>query len=73
MDNNCIEYIVICPHCGKRQVIQLSEDELKNLERYRRGEGCIQELFPDSPDEKRELLMTGLCSACFDSICTEEE
>lgn len=58
----------VCPFCKKPHYIELDPDEEKAYERYTTEHGLIQNYFPTWPAEKRELLMTGICSDCWDDI-----
>lgn len=57
-----------CPWCGKARSITVKQDELlRGLDGLSCG-GCIKDAFPTWTPSERELLMTGVCSKCWDSL-----
>ena len=67
-----VNTIVQCPFCKRRQSLEV---EIADLRRWEDGE-LIQKVWPHWSPEKRELLMTGICSKCYpsdaeDTKCTE--
>lgn len=57
-----------CPMCGRWCEIKLSEKQHENLSKYHRGEGLIQELFPELNRVEREFLKSGYCPGCQEEI-----
>lgn len=37
------------------------------------NERCIQHIIPEVSEDNRELLMSGLCGACYDKLFAEDE
>lgn len=60
----------VCPLCRKVNYVDVDEDAYNN---YINGE-LIQRAFPDMDCSTRELLVSGMCPDCWDTIfCSEEE
>jgi hypothetical protein len=59
---------VICLSCREKHQFDVSE---KALENYSKGEILIQDAFPFLPSGERELLVSGICSNCFDEMFAE--
>ena len=57
-----VEVQVCCVWC-KRDYILLVEK--KDLEKYKSGEGYVQDIFPYLNADERELLVSRMCSKCF--------
>ena len=51
-----------CPKCG--QVINVTVEK-KDLNRWARREGLIQDIFPYLPPTERELFLSGICEECW--------
>lgn len=43
----------------------------KQFDAWKQG-ALIQDAFPDLGDDERELLISGVCGKCFDSMFEEE-
>ena len=56
-----------CPLCGKENEVMVNKDDFK---KWRNGE-FIQRAFPYLNASERELLMTGICDQCWDTIKEE--
>jgi hypothetical protein len=59
-------------HSGKvtERELDVTQDQ---LDRYERGEGLIQEIFPHLSASDREFLMTGLTDEEWDEVMGEED
>ena len=60
---------VHCVQCGQKREIECTEAEYKAW----RGGTRIQDAMPRTPAEQRELLISGICGACFDKMFKEED
>lgn len=66
------EQIIIarnCPLCNTQRYIQVSKDAYNN---WKNGT-TIQKAFPDLTVDERELIMTGFCSKCFDTVMEPDD
>ena len=67
----------ICPMCGEHYTMQLTSEELKQLEIYEEGEQLIQNCFPSLNPMEREFIKTGYCPDCqcylFESDYTSDK
>lgn len=61
---------VVCPSCRKQHFVTVAKDA---YQKWRRGEGLIQNLMPELSASERELLISGVCGFCFDSLFPPEE
>jgi hypothetical protein len=57
-----------CPECRKLYSITVSEDALIAWHDGMK----VQRAFPDLTPSQRELLITGICSSCWDTLTKEE-
>ena len=63
-----------CPYCYKHSFIELSQSELEQYGALQRGEfRFIQDALPEWGADKRELLITGTHSECWDAIFEDDE
>jgi rubredoxin len=55
-----------CPMCGKKNVMELTDTEAKQLSLYQMGFGLIQDIFPDLNPLEREFVnpRSGYCPEC---------
>lgn len=58
-----------CYFCHEPQEVTVNADDLLRL---RNGE-FIQHCFPYLPAAKREFLVSGICSTCWDKTFSDEE
>lgn len=58
-----------CPECGKPHFLGMT---LNDFRAYA-AERMADEIFPDEPADIRELLITGICSECWDKLFPKEE
>jgi len=56
---------VDCIKCGSTTNIAVEQDDLK---RYMNKEGLVQEIFPYLSSDERELIISGICPACWNKI-----
>lgn len=54
-----------CIHCGQKFTVYISQ---KDLDEHEAGSGYIQDLMPYLSPGERELLISGTCGPCFDSM-----
>lgn len=55
---------VKCYICGKEQLIEVSKE---GYEKWKAG-ALIQEALPSLSPDKRELLISNTCPACWDKL-----
>ena len=65
--NNLINIKRQCRQCRKTTTFSLDQDALA---RWQSGE-LIQKAFPKLSADERELLISGICGKCFDSLFSE--
>lgn len=63
-------YMFKCMLCGTPIMIMAYPSD---MERYQKGEGLIQDIFPYLTADEREIIMTGICGKCFDSAFDDDE
>jgi len=51
-----------CPFCGTHHCVTVDRGD---LEKYKKGEGLIQNIFPYLSADEREYINTGICSKCW--------
>ena len=57
-----------CPFCGKETCKKMkAKDYDDGILRYNSG-WLLQAAFPTADASTRELILTGICDKCFDSI-----
>ena len=59
---------VKCDYCEKVYRLALSEDQER---RWKRGQ-LIEHVAPHLTPAERELLMSGLCGACFEKLTARD-
>jgi hypothetical protein len=64
-----IQIDTICPECHKKTTLSVIEDEYKS---WKQGT-LIQNAFPNLTPEERELLMTGICNNCWETMFDDYE
>lgn len=57
-----------CKSCYERHIILFDRDDYYA---WKRGSKTIQDAFPYLSDGERELMLSGICSDCFDSMFGE--
>jgi hypothetical protein len=62
--------VVECKFCRKPHAIEVPTE---GFERWKRGEGYIQNLMPKVSRADREMLISGTCDACFRKMFPPEE
>ena len=58
-----------CPFCGQTHEVLVYEDDFFAW----RGGKCAQDAFPYLSADDREMLISGICPKCWDSMFDEEE
>ena len=61
---------VQCRNCGRDCSVSCSPEQYKS---YIDGAGNIQDIMPDVPAGERELLISGICGLCWDSMFRHDE
>jgi hypothetical protein len=64
--------VIPCPRClvcGKQNVLSVPKD---GFDAWTAG-AFIQDAFPNMPVDERELLLTGTCAPCWDTLWSEDE
>jgi len=70
-DQKRIVVITVCPfHNGPNLPIEVDRTAWVLLEA---GHGHVQDLFPDLSVDEREMIQTGICPECWDSLFTETD
>lgn len=59
----------ICPYCRCHNLVTVLVSEFENWEN---GE-LIQKAFPELSADDRELLLTGICSKCWNEIFGDDD
>ena len=59
----------VCPFCGHQNTIMVYADD---YERWQAGD-LAQDCFPYLSAEDREMLISGICPKCWDSMFSIEE
>lgn len=54
-----------CDHCGARQTIKVDRDAYTE---WKNGRGYIQDLLHENTAAEREMLISGCCGDCWDSM-----
>lgn len=70
LNNGMLRLTLRCRKCGE------SIDKYCTVGQYRQYESTwddIQDIFPDWPAEDRELLISGICSECWEKMFPPEE
>jgi hypothetical protein len=66
--SNTFDLMETCRECGETQVINVNADDLYAW----RGGKLIQNAFPYLSADERELMISGVCGKCFDSLFPPE-
>lgn len=59
---NPIELHITCRICGKVYIVTVEKED---YEKYKSGEGYIQDIFPYLSAADRELLISRTCDECW--------
>ena len=63
--------VIQCPMCGKTSTIKLDAKKTKlfdaGIKAYKNG-ALVQNAFPFLTANERELLISGICSKCWNTI-----
>ncbi len=59
-----------CPNCGKEWSVDVY---VEDFEKFARGEGLVQEIFPYLSADDREFFISGICPKCWDMIFVPED
>lgn len=59
-----------CPFCGKTTPVQIRC--VADYNTWQNGK-CVQDAFPYLSADERELLISGICSTCWNEMFDEEE
>lgn len=62
---NPIELHITCRICGKVYIVTVEKED---YEKYKSGEGYIQDIFPYLSAADRELLISQTCDKCWHEI-----
>ena len=62
-----------CPCCRNAHIVHLTPDQSRRYKDYVCGKGHIQDLLPDLSEDDREMLISGVCPACFAALAEDEE
>lgn len=59
---------VRCTQCKNIKKINVTTEQYEELKKPRSQRRAIQEILPDHTPEEREMLISGLCNDCFESL-----
>ena len=59
-----------CPFCGSVTRLSLNWDDFTD---WQDGTKLVQDAFPYLNADERELLMTGICSECWEKMFSNDE
>lgn len=65
-----ITVVTVCPFCCEEHEIEVNEDDYLN---WREGTLLAQEAFPYLSADIREMLISGICSTCWDKMFGSDE
>jgi len=54
-----------CPFCGKPSTVLVDADKYIT---WIKGQGLIQNIFPELTSDERECLLSGICKDCFPTM-----
>ena len=57
--------LIPCVQCGQEFTVYVSSQDMRD---WLAGSGYIQDLMPYLSPAERELLISGTCGPCFDSM-----
>ena len=64
-----IEFVGKCKNYGKMWSISVSKEHYID---FKQKGKLIQDAFPELSSDERELLLSGICSECWDKIFAED-
>ena len=65
MSSSKASIYMTCPMCSEINYINFETlDEIKRYDKYKNGEGLIQDIFPEFTPFEREFIKTGYCVDC---------
>lgn len=56
---------VQCPMCGRENNVKMTLDQFN---RWRNNDEYVQDIFPEKSSSEREVLVSGICSNCWDKM-----
>lgn len=62
----------ICPMCGRRTYLRMTEEEKAQWHEYICYGGYIQDRFPNMDAQKREFIKSGYCPDCQKALFSTE-
>ena len=57
--------VVECPACGIESVVQVDP---VGYERWKNNEGYLKNLCPELTRAEREIILSGVCDACWQAV-----
>lgn len=70
MGQDKVTVSIPCRQCGVVHKVRVGLDD---LEAWQSGENLVQEAFPYLSAEQRELLLTRICSDCWNNMFGQPE
>lgn len=67
---NKVTVIITCPKCKTEHGIEMTHQQHRE---WQTGKKHIQNIFPNLSPDDREMLISGICSKCWDEIFGDEE
>ena len=61
---------ITCLFCNQVKTLSVEKED---LEKYKSGNGYVQDIFPYLDAGQRELLISRVCNECFDETFSGEE
>lgn len=62
----------VCPLCGQRATVELTSSEKAGIEDWKSGT-IIQIALPDTSENLRELIKSGIHPECWDEMFGEDD
>lgn len=62
--------VIACRTCGEDRVIDCTDEQYVA---WKENHMLIQNAMPDVPKEQRELLLSGICGACFNRMFRDDD
>lgn len=64
-----LEHEFVCGQCGLKKKLTGTKTQWEDLVNKTKN---IQDIFPEHSADDRELILSGICGKCFDSLFEEE-
>ena len=54
--------------CAKCQQVHEIKVDIRKFNKWKKGEGNIQDIFPEMKPEEREMLISQICPKCWNEM-----